>query len=47
MVISTDTTNYFDYIAHPLVDLVGLHFSLQIKYVMILFKTIQSLKMYL
>ena len=47
IMISANTTNCFDRMAHPFAAITCRHFGLQIKYILILFLSIQSIRMYL
>ena len=47
IIISTDAANWFDRMVHYFALLVYYHFGLQIEYIIILFLSIQSIKMYL
>ena len=47
VVVSADATNYYDWIAHLIASMVCQHFSLSLEYLLILFGTIQTLKIFL
>ena len=46
-IISTNVSNYFDWVAYPFSGLTYLHFGLSPNYVKIFFQTIEEIKMYL
>ena len=43
VVISTDSTNCYDYVAHPFVILTSHHFGVQMNYIFVLLKAIQNM----
>ena len=47
VVASTETSNYYDYIIQPFLSISSQYFSLQLEYLLLLFGTIQSIKMFL
>jgi len=42
-----DTSNYYNHIAHPFASISNQYFEIQLEYLLILFGTIQSIKMFL
>ena len=46
-IVSADASNYFDHIAHPITSMACHRFGLPLSYLIILFKTIQSMNMFL
>ena len=46
-IISANTLNYFDRVAHPFASLTYLHFGLSPNYVKTFFQIIEEIKMYL
>ena len=47
VVVSTDAANCYDRIAHPIASQAYQHFEVQLEYLVVLFSTIQTIKMYL
>ena len=47
VVISADTTNYYDHIMYPVVSMSNQNFGVQLEYLLVLFSSIQSIKMFL
>ena len=47
MVITADTTNYYDRIAHPADSVTKQHFGMQLEYLLVPFTTIYSINMFL
>ena len=47
LVISADASNFYDRVTHPVASLTAQHFGLQLKYLLLLLKTTQSMNMFL
>ena len=47
VVISADTTNCYNRIAHPFTSLTAQYFRVQLSYLLVLFKAIQNMKIFL
>ena len=45
--ICADATNYYDRVAHPFASLCAQYFGLDLSYLVVLFRAIQSMKMFL
>ena len=45
--ICTDATNCYDRVAHPFASLCAKYFGLELSYLVVLFRAIQSMKMFL
>ena len=47
VMVSADATNYYDRIAHSILSMAYQHFDLQLEYLLTLFRTMQTIKMFL